>query len=215
MDIRSIRIKNKLSFDSLRSQFVPSFRPKSSSSSSQHSHFSQSNYSPSSASSYGRSRQSTEADTDTLFEIDEAELEMSFSRSIAAKHFKSFMGSSHAEKSHRNDNHIDAKNNRIIATDSISIYSDAAGEPLVDDGASDYIPKSARPLVYGDNSQPQQKQHHHQEATSASPPQVPRSRSASPPRPISRSRADLEHYQPVRTPEPSRHRTDSVQSKLE
>jgi hypothetical protein len=207
MDIRSIRLKNKLSFESLRQHFVPSFRPKSSSSSSQHTLVSQSNCSPSSVSSYGRDRVSGEADTDTLYEIDEAEFEMSFSRNIAARHFKHIMSSSNTNADHRNSHSLLDPRSDSLTADTASLYSDAAGEPLVNDAASDYIPKSARPLIYGDKLD-----NSHLQQEDDAPPF--RNRSASPPQPISMTRADLD-YEPFRTPDHSRHRRDSTQTKSE
>ena len=79
-------------------------------------------------------------------------------------------------------------------SDSLSAYSDAAGEPLVNDASSEIIPKSARPLIHEAKNVPE------------------RNRSVSPRR---MSRISLEEFDPPDTPEFARHRVDSAQSKTE
>lgn len=218
MDIRALRIKNKLPFEGSRHSIVESSsRLQPSLSSSQHILHPISTSSPRSTSSYDQSRQSTEVDFDTLFEIDETQLEqveMSFSRSLATKRFKKFMSGSSTDHSVRSDKTRSGSRNDNLLSGSPSQYNnDAAGEPLVNDAASDYIPKSARPLIYGDNSNNDQHQTESQQLL-----QTSLDRPASPPRPSSRSRADLEHYLPIhrtKTPESSRHRVESVTAKQE
>lgn len=172
MDIRRNRLKNKLSFDGWRQHFVPSSRPKSSSSSSQYTLVSHSSHSPTWAPVLARDCQSVEEDNETLYEIDPATgeyCEMSFSKINAAKHIKIFIGHrSSVSKDHRSDyqhqpppqqqqqqhNHYllesspRSKHNEFSPAHTNGVYAEeAVGEPLIDDTNPDYIPNSARPLI--------------------------------------------------------------------